>query len=142
MRSAVDGPSSQQSRQLWAVSISAPITEKDLTLAHKVLRTWDEERQLAARDRENLATLKRRLGRKPIIEIPYIDDDVQLNKILIRLGAEDVRLRNLADDKELSASQLKDILESLERLAKLRDAGTLGPGGASSSRQNWAGTIH
>ena len=45
-------------------------------LARKVLRTWDEERQLAARDRENLATLKRRLGRKPIIEIPYIDDDV------------------------------------------------------------------
>src|SRR3954462_1870241 len=49
----------------------------------------------------------------------YVDDDVQLNKILISLGAEDVRLRNLADDKELSAAQLKDILESLEKLAKL-----------------------
>jgi anion-transporting ArsA/GET3 family ATPase len=45
-------------------------------LARKVLRTWEEERQLAACDRDNLATLKRRLGRKPIIEVPYIDDDV------------------------------------------------------------------
>jgi DNA gyrase subunit B len=48
----------------------------------------------------------------------YVDDDVQLNKILISLGAEDVRLKNLADNKELSAAQLKDILESLEKLAK------------------------
>jgi DNA gyrase subunit B len=52
----------------------------------------------------------------------YVDDDVQLNKILITLGAEDVRLRNLADDKELSAAQLKDILESLEKLAKLSES--------------------
>jgi DNA gyrase subunit B len=52
----------------------------------------------------------------------YVDDDVQLNKILISLGAEDVRLRNLADDKELSAAQLKDILESLEKLAKLSES--------------------
>jgi DNA gyrase subunit B len=47
----------------------------------------------------------------------YVDDDVQLNKILISLGAEDVRLKNLADDKEVTAAQLKDILESLEKLA-------------------------
>ena len=52
----------------------------------------------------------------------YVDDDVQLNKILITLGAEDVRLKNLADDKEITAVQLKDILESLERLAKLSEA--------------------
>jgi DNA gyrase subunit B len=52
----------------------------------------------------------------------YVDDDVQLNKILITLGAEDVRLKNLADNKELSAAQLKDILESLERLAKLSES--------------------
>jgi DNA gyrase subunit B len=52
----------------------------------------------------------------------YVDDDVQLNKILISLGAEDVRLKNLADNKELSAAQLKDILESLERLAKLSES--------------------
>jgi len=33
-----------------------------------------------------------------------------------------VRLKNLADDKEVTAAQLKDILESLERLAKLSEA--------------------
>jgi DNA gyrase subunit B len=52
----------------------------------------------------------------------YVDDDLQLNKILISLGAEDVRLKNLADNKELSAAQLKDILDSLERLAKLSES--------------------
>ena len=52
----------------------------------------------------------------------YVDDDVQLNKILISLGAEDVRLKNLADEKEISAAQLKDILESLEKLAKLNES--------------------
>src|SRR5207253_9045022 len=40
----------------------------------------------------------------------------------ISLGAEDVRLKNLADDKEITAAQLKDILESLEKLAKLSEA--------------------
>src|SRR5437660_784898 len=52
----------------------------------------------------------------------YVDDDIELNKILISLGAEDVRLKNLADDKEITAAQLKDILESLEKLAKLSEA--------------------
>jgi DNA gyrase subunit B len=52
----------------------------------------------------------------------YVDDDVQLNKILISLGAEDVRVKNLADNKEISAAQLKDVLESLEKLAKLSEA--------------------
>jgi DNA gyrase subunit B len=52
----------------------------------------------------------------------YVDDDVQLNKILIALGAEDVRLKNLADSKEITAAQLKDILESLEKLAKLSES--------------------
>ncbi|MEP6709395.1 MAG: DNA topoisomerase (ATP-hydrolyzing) subunit B [Verrucomicrobiota bacterium] len=52
----------------------------------------------------------------------YVEDDVQLNKILISLGAEDVRLKNLGDKKEITAAQLKDILESLERLAKLSEA--------------------
>src|SRR5467141_775017 len=51
----------------------------------------------------------------------YVDDDVQLNKILVSLGAEDVKLKNLADSKEISAAQLKDILESLEKLAKLSE---------------------
>ncbi len=52
----------------------------------------------------------------------YVDDDAQLNKILISLGAEDVRLKNLADNKEITATQLKDILESLQKLAKLSEA--------------------
>jgi DNA gyrase subunit B len=33
-----------------------------------------------------------------------------------------VRLKNLADEKEVTAAQLKDILESLEKLAKLSEA--------------------
>ncbi len=52
----------------------------------------------------------------------YVDDDVQLNRILISLGAEDVRLKNLADNKELTTAQLKDMLEQLERLAKLSES--------------------
>ncbi|HEY3660941.1 MAG TPA: toprim domain-containing protein, partial [Candidatus Udaeobacter sp.] len=52
----------------------------------------------------------------------YVEDDARLNKILISLGAEDVRLKNLADNKEFTAAQLKDILESLEKLAKLSEA--------------------
>ncbi len=52
----------------------------------------------------------------------YVDDDVKLNKILINLGAEDVRLKNLADGKEFSAAQLKDILELLERMSKFSEA--------------------
>ena len=52
----------------------------------------------------------------------YVDDDAQLNRILISLGAEEVKLKNLADGKVFTASQLKDILELLERLAKFSDA--------------------
>src|SRR5256884_3211117 len=52
----------------------------------------------------------------------YVEDDVELNKILIKLGAEDACLKNLADEKEVTAAQLKDILESLEKLAKLSEA--------------------
>ena len=52
----------------------------------------------------------------------YVDDDVQLNRILISLGAEDVRIKNLADNKEITTAQLKDILESLEKLAKLSES--------------------
>jgi anion-transporting ArsA/GET3 family ATPase len=45
-------------------------------LARKVLRTFEEERRLAAQDRRNLADLRKRLGRKPMIEVPHLDDDV------------------------------------------------------------------
>src|SRR6185437_11407921 len=42
--------------------------------------------------------------------VEYVEDDAQLNRILIQLGTEEVRLRNLADDKELSLKQLSEIL--------------------------------
>src|SRR5437763_10337838 len=48
----------------------------------------------------------------------YVDDDAQLNRILIQLGTEEVRLRNLQDDTELSLKQLSEILELLEALDK------------------------
>src|SRR5207247_1473446 len=54
--------------------------------------------------------------------VEYVDDDAQLNKILIQLGTEDVRLRNLADSKELSQKQLAEILELLESLDKYANA--------------------
>jgi len=52
----------------------------------------------------------------------YVDDDNQLNRILISLGAEEVKLKNLADGKMFTATQLKELLELLERLSKFSDA--------------------
>ncbi len=43
--------------------------------------------------------------------VEYVDDDIQLNKILIQLGSEDVRLRNLSDEKEFTEKQLAEMLE-------------------------------
>src|SRR5262245_16086323 len=51
------------------------------------------------------------LTRKKRVE--YVEDDVQLNKILINLASGEVRLRNLADQKELTSKQLEEILELL-----------------------------
>jgi anion-transporting ArsA/GET3 family ATPase len=45
-------------------------------LARKVQRTYEEECRLALRDTENLAELRRRIGRKPMIEVPHLHDDV------------------------------------------------------------------
>jgi DNA gyrase subunit B len=52
----------------------------------------------------------------------YVDDDTELNRILISLGAEEVRLKNLEDGREFSEAQLLEILDLLERLAKLSDS--------------------
>jgi DNA gyrase subunit B len=52
----------------------------------------------------------------------YVDDDIALNRILIGLGADEVRLKNLADGRELTAAQLKDILDLLEKLSKFSDS--------------------
>src|SRR5690349_8730251 len=60
------------------------------------------------------------ISRKKRVE--YVDDDPQLNRILIELGTEEVRLRNLRDEKELSAKQLSEVLELLESLDKYANA--------------------
>lgn len=52
----------------------------------------------------------------------YVDDDLQLNRILTQLGAEDLRLRNAADGREFADGQLQDILDRLERLDRLSAA--------------------
>ena len=56
------------------------------------------------------------IARKKRVE--YVEDDPRLNKILIELGTEEVRLHNLADDREIPAKQLAEILELLESLDK------------------------
>jgi DNA gyrase subunit B len=48
----------------------------------------------------------------------YIDDDVQLNRILLQNGVEEVKLRNLADGREFNPAQLEEILALLESLNK------------------------
>jgi DNA gyrase subunit B len=48
----------------------------------------------------------------------YVDDDAQYNKILVQIGSEEVRLKNLADGRELSQKQLEEVLELLESLDK------------------------
>ena len=48
----------------------------------------------------------------------YVDDDVQLNRILLQIGTEEVRLKNLSDGRELSPKQLEEILQLLESLDK------------------------
>jgi DNA gyrase subunit B len=50
--------------------------------------------------------------------VEYVDDDAQLNKILLQIGTEEVRLKNLADGKEVSPKQLEEILALLETLDK------------------------
>ena len=48
----------------------------------------------------------------------YIDDDVQLNRILVQNGVEEVRLKCLSDGKEFTQKQLEEILQLLESLDK------------------------
>src|SRR6185503_8424942 len=46
----------------------------------------------------------------------YVDDDMQLTRILLQIGTEEVRLKNLADGKEFTQKQLEEVLELLEAL--------------------------
>jgi DNA gyrase subunit B len=48
----------------------------------------------------------------------YIDDDLQLNQLLLQNGTEEVKLKNLADDREFTPKQLEEILTLLESLDK------------------------
>ncbi|HEY5297552.1 MAG TPA: DNA topoisomerase (ATP-hydrolyzing) subunit B [Verrucomicrobiae bacterium] len=48
----------------------------------------------------------------------YIDDDAQLNRILLQNGTEEVRLKNLADGREIPPKQLEEMLTLLESLDK------------------------
>ncbi len=54
--------------------------------------------------------------------IEYIDDDAQMTKLLLGLGAEDVRLLSLENDKEVAKKQLGEILELLQSLDKFARA--------------------
>ena len=48
----------------------------------------------------------------------YIDDDLQLNRLLLQNGTEEVKLKNLSDDREFTPKQLEEILTLLESLDK------------------------
>ncbi len=52
----------------------------------------------------------------------YVQDEAEMSQILITLGIEDVRLKNLTDGKEFSESQLRDILDLLMRLSRLSES--------------------
>ena len=48
----------------------------------------------------------------------YIDDDLQLNRLLLQNGTEEVKLKNVSDDREFTPKQLEEILTLLESLDK------------------------
>ena len=48
----------------------------------------------------------------------YIDDEIQLNRLLLQNGVEEVRFKNLADGREFTPKQLEEILSLLESLHK------------------------
>jgi anion-transporting ArsA/GET3 family ATPase len=56
-------------------------------LAHKVADSLTDNRRLAERDRANLGALKRRLRRKPMIQVPELDEEVHDLSGLRAVGA-------------------------------------------------------
>ena len=52
----------------------------------------------------------------------YVDNDQQLNRILIELGANEVRVADLAQKKEFGAKHLAEVLDLLESLEKFKDS--------------------
>ncbi|HEY6779753.1 MAG TPA: hypothetical protein VI111_02295, partial [Thermoleophilaceae bacterium] len=71
----------------------APASEPELQrllgddLARKVLRTYADDIQLAARDRANLDELRQQLRRRPLLEVPELDGDVHDLAGLERMNA-------------------------------------------------------
>ncbi|MGC8828684.1 MAG: DNA topoisomerase (ATP-hydrolyzing) subunit B [Verrucomicrobiia bacterium] len=55
-------------------------------------------------------------------KVEYVEDDAKLNKILIQLGIEDIKLKDLSTDKEVPPKQLLEILDLLETLDKYAQA--------------------
>jgi len=54
--------------------------------------------------------------------VQYVRDEAQLNRILIELGTEDVRLRNVNSGREFSGKQLVEVLDLLLQLDKFARA--------------------
>jgi DNA gyrase subunit B len=52
----------------------------------------------------------------------YVQDDSELNKILIDLGAGDVSLHSIANDALLSADELRMVLENIAQLTRYADS--------------------
>ena len=48
----------------------------------------------------------------------YVEGEAQLNKMLIKFGSDDVKLKNLGDNKVVTDNSLVEILEMLESLEK------------------------
>ena len=68
----------------------------DPELAARVAANHHDFRALAERDRQNVATLTAEMGRAPVIQVPYLDDDVhdlaglmEVNRYLFASGAEE-----------------------------------------------------
>ena len=59
------------------------------------------------------------VARKKRVE--YVADDEALNKILINLAADEVKLRSVGDDRTFGADELKSVLELLSRLDRFSD---------------------
>jgi anion-transporting ArsA/GET3 family ATPase len=55
-------------------------------LARKVVRNLDDYRRLGERDQQNLEHLRKKLGRKPMITVPHLDDDVHDVEGLARMN--------------------------------------------------------
>jgi anion-transporting ArsA/GET3 family ATPase len=55
-------------------------------LARKVERNLEDYRRLAERDQANLAGLRKRLGRKPMIQVPQLDEEVNDLPSLARMN--------------------------------------------------------